>query len=409
MRIGKAETPLLAAVFLDLLGFGMIVADIQLLAESMVPKGWPVGVIVGTLLASTFVTQLIVSPRWGTYSDQNGRKRVVVVCTVISGFAMFSYGLANSIWILLFSRILSGFGAANVAIAQAYISDIYNTDERTAALGRIGAALSAGLVIGPPLGGFLSATGGHLLVGLTAGAASLFGALWMSLGLPQAPAEANATKPGKDAAKRSSGLGLGLLRELPELRPLMLIAVVAWLSLATLEGTFARLISHLFHYDQRHFGVIFGYESILGVAVQGVILGWIASRVRPTLLLRFSYLSQGLGLALNPFAGLLMPAVAPFVVLIVASTLYAVGSGMANPTVNGLCSRLTPDSRQGELFGLLQGARSFGFVLGPLLGGALFDWSPRGPYLLAGTVCIAAAILVPNITDSSKPALSPKS
>jgi MFS family permease len=101
--IRRPEVPILVAVFLDLLGFGMIIADIQLRAESMVPKGWPTGLIVGALLASTFVTQLVVSPRWGSASDRYGRKYVVVGCTVLSALAMLVYGLAGSLWVLLFS------------------------------------------------------------------------------------------------------------------------------------------------------------------------------------------------------------------------------------------------------------------------------------------------------------------
>jgi len=387
----RAEAPILAAVFLDLLGFGMIIADIQLRAESLVPKGWPAGLIVGGLLASTFVTQLIVSPRWGSASDHKGRKMIVVVCTFLSAAAMLTYGLAGSLWLLLLSRIMSGFGAANVAVAQAYISDMYEPAERTAALGRIGAAISTGLVIGPPIGGFLAVSGGNLLIGMVAGGASFCGAVWMLVALPNSPPKED-RHPGKAPV-----IDLRLLKDTPKLRPLVLIAVVAWFSLATLEGTFARLISHLFKYDQREFGILFGYESVLGIVVQGVLLAWIVSKVRSTRLLRSAYLTQGVGLALNPFAGLLAPAVAPFALLVVASTLYAIGSSISNPTVNSLCSRLTPDSRQGELFGLLQGARSIGFVAGPLVGGCLFDWIPGAPYLLAGAVCVAAAFLVPNI------------
>jgi len=360
MVIRRAEAPILAAVFLDLLGFGMIVADIQLRAESMVPKGLPTGLIVGGLLASTFITQLLVSPRWGVASDMRGRKAIVVVCTLISASAMLTYGLAGNLWILLLSRLLSGFGAANVAVAQAFISDMYEPVDRTAALGRVGAAISTGLVIGPPIGGFLAVSGGNLLIGLVAGGASFLGAVWMMIALPSSsPKEER--RPGK-----SPVIDLRLLRDLPKLRPLVLIAVVAWLSLATLEGTFARLIAHLFKYDQREFGVIFGYESILGIAIQGLLLAWIVAKVRSTKLLKTAYLAQGVGLALNPFAGILMPTVVPFVVLMIASTLYSFGSSLSNPTVNSLCSQMTPDSRQGELFGLLQGARSIGFVIGPL-------------------------------------------
>ncbi len=393
MTVARRELPILAAAFLDLLGFGMIVADIQLRAESLVPKGWPIGLLVGGLLASTFVIQLIVSPIWGRLSDAKGRKPIMIACTLLSAAAMLVYGLAGSLWVLLLSRVLSGFGAANVAVAQAYLSDSSDPDSRTAIMGRFGAATSAGLVVGPALGGFLAAAGGNLYVGLTAGAASMAGALWMALGVPSAPPTL-----AKAATKRSR-FNLGLLADVPRLRPLVLIAVVAWLSLATLEGTFARLIEHLFHYDQRHFGVIFGFESILGVAVQALLVGWAAKRLNPRTLLRCAYCVQGVGLGLNPFAGALAPAVIPFVLLLAASTLYAIGAGIANPTVNSQCSRLAPEDRQGELFGLLQGTRSAGFVIGPLVGGSLFDWNPAAPYLLAAIVCCSAAFLVPKLAN----------
>jgi len=393
MTFRRTEAPILAAVFLDLLGFGMIIADIQLRAQSLVPRGWPTGLIVGGLLASTFVTQFIVSPRWGSASDRRGRKPIVVGCTLISATAMLVYGASSSLWVLLISRVLSGFGAANVAVAQAYISDLYEPADRTSALGRIGAAISTGLVIGPPVGGFLAVSGGNAAIGTVAGGASTVGAVWMLLELPNAPPK-EARHPG-----RAPVIDLRLLRESPQLRPLVLVACVAWLSLATLEGTFARLISQLFSYDQRQFGVLFGYESVLGILVQGVLLAWIVRRFRATRLLRAAYITQGVGLVLNPFAGFFMPTVAPFFLLMVASTLYAIGSSISNPTVNSLCSRLTPSSRQGELFGLLQGARSIGFVAGPLIGGCLFDWRAPAPYVLAGGACVAAALLVPRLAE----------
>jgi MFS family permease len=237
----------------------------------------------------------------------------------------------------------------------------------------------------------LAAAGGNVFVGLTAGTASLVGAAWMAFGVPFTPPKAVAE------VRKASPFNLGLLADVPRLRPLVLIAVVAWLSLATLEGTFARLIKHLFHYDQRYFGVIFGYESILGVVVQAVLVGWVATRLRPRALLRSAYCVQGIGLGLNPFAGAFAPAIVPFVLLLAASTLYAVGAGIANPTVNSQCSRLAPEDRQGELFGLLQGPRSAGFVFGPLVGGILFDWNPAAPYVLAALVCCSAAFLVPKL------------
>ena len=385
------ELPLLAAVFLDLLGFGMVIADFQLRAERLVPPGWPTGPLIGALLASTFLVQLLVSPRWGRFSDHRGRKPVVLVCTLLSAAAMLVYGFADSIAWLLLSRILAGLGSANVVVAQAFLSDETEGDARTAALGRISAAISAGLVLGPPIGGELAARGGNLAIGITAGLASILGAVWLAVALPSTPPR-EVREPG-----RRPPIDLTLLRDLPGLRPLVLIATVAWFSLATLEGTFARLIHHLFGYGQVEFGRLFGYEALLGIIVSAHILGWISKRIDETPLLRGAYLAQGLGLALNPIAAAVAFVVPPLGTLFFASTLFAVGAGLANPTVNALCSKITPDDRQGELFGLLQGTRAVGFVLGPIVGGWMFDRHPAAPYFLAGAVCVLAAILVPRI------------
>lgn len=376
----RAEIPLLAAIFLDLLGFGMIIVDIQFRAEDLGASG----LVIGLLLASMFVVQLLVSSRWGKLSDRLGRKSVLVACTLISGLGMVAYALATNLWWILLARVLAGLGAANVAVAQAYISDTSDHDSRTAAMGRIGAAISTGLIAGPALAGGLKALHLDGWLGWIAAAASGLGALWIMLAVPHHAPEPSTETP---AAGKRIRFDIALLRDIPALRPLLVISVVAWFSLAALEGTFGRLIQRTLGYDQREFGLIFGYESLLGVIVPGVILAWLAKRSGDLVLVRAGYLLQGIGLALTPIApGLLA--------LFGASTLYAFGQGIANPTVTSLASKMTPPTRQGELFGLMQSARSIGFVIGPILGGQLFDLWPPAPYFFAGGICVLAAILV---------------
>lgn len=377
--MSRYEAPLLAAVFLDLLGFGMIIVDIQYRAEAMGASG----LVIGALLASMFVVQIAVSARWGKLSDRLGRKPVLIVCTIISAAGMAAYALATNLWWILLARVLAGLGAANVAVAQAAISDLSDEERRTAAMGRMGAALSAGLIVGPALAGGLSHLGLASSIGWFAAGASLLGAAAIAIAVP---AGVRPETP-LEAPRRTLRFDIALLRDIPDLRRLVLLSVVAWFALATLEGTFGRLIQRTLGFDQREFGLIFGYESLLGVIVPGVLLGWLALRFTDRFLLKTGYLLQGLGLILMPVA----PSLAA---LFGASTFYGLGQGLANPTVTSLSSKLTPTDRQGELFGLLQSARSLGFVVGPIIGGQLFDlWAP-GPYVLAGVACAAAALLV---------------
>lgn len=385
-----------------MVGFGMAFPDIQTRAEGYFQAAGvsKPGVLIGLLLASYFVTQILVSPRWGALSDRIGRKPVLLICTALSALSMVSYALLPSWWGILFSRLLAGFAAANVVVGQAYIADETNEEERPKAMGRVGAALSLGLVAGPAFGGWLADLGdfkfgaGNYLLGLVAAGLSAIACLWIWLGVPATPPREE-RRPGARKV-----FDITLLADLPQLRRLFLISSVGWFALACLEGTFGRLIRLKLGYGPQEFGWIFSYESLLGAVIGWFLLDRLTKRFSDVRLLRGGYLLQGVGLALTPFA----PGLA---VLFLASTLYAAGSGVANPTINSLCSKATPDHRQGEMFGLLQGARSFGFMLGPIVGGVLFDLRAESPYLLAGAVCLAAMFLVPKrVTSETGSALS---
>ncbi|HRJ28041.1 MAG TPA: MFS transporter [Fimbriimonadaceae bacterium] len=392
--MNRREWPLLLAIFLDLLGFGMIIPNIQFRAEAL----GATGPVIGALLASTFVIQFVVSPHWGALSDRIGRKPILLICTLFSAGAMLMYGAASSLIGLLLSRVLAGLGGANVAIAQAYLADATTDEGRIAAMGRVSAAISLGLILGPSISGTLGMSAAT--IGLVAGGASMMGALVLFLFLPRVPPVEK-----QDRLKRPV-FDVRLLRDYPRLVPLILVLVVAWVSLATLEGTFGRLIKATLGMGDKEFGWILSYESIFSVVVQALLITWVSRRIRERSLLGLAYVAQGIGLVMTPFA----PSLA---VLFVASTLYALGTGFANPTIYSLCSKIVPMSRQGELFGVMQSARSFGFVVGPVVGGTLFDWKPAAPYLLAGGACLLASVLVLVLkvaplpeTESGSPAAS---
>lgn len=373
-----------------MVGFGMVIPDIQTRLESFGAAGW----LIGSTLASYFLVQMAASPLWGRLSDRIGRKPILLFCGTLSAGSMLLYGVSNTVTLILLSRILSGIGGANVVAAQAYLADTTEGDRRTAAMGRVGGVTTAGLVLGPGIGGALSALGGHYLLGIVAASASLIGVLWIAFGVPHVAPRADAAP--ENPPKRAP-FDLSLLRDVPRLRPLLALAGFSFLALACLEGTFGRLIHHKLGFGPREFGLIFSYEALLGVLVQGLLLAWITRRLSISSLLRTSFALQGFGLGITPF----MPNL---IGLFGASTFYAFGSGLANPTLNSLCSQITPEPRQGEMFGLLQAARSMAFLLGPILGGILFDWHPEAPYLLAGAVAIVVGLLVPrNIIPRDTP------
>ena len=371
------------AIFLDMVGFSMILPDVQTRLEARGANGLTIGLI----LSSYFLVQTVVSPLWGRFSDRFGRKPVLLVCGGLSALSLLVYGLsADPVWVLA-SRVLAGFAAANVVVAQAYLADTLpqsqsGQQERTALLGRMGAFITAGLVLGPALGGWLAFLGGNRLLGFAAAGASALGAVWI---MAAVPSTAPRQQSEKEAQRSIFFFDFSLFAVAPKLRPLLVLAASAYFALACLEGTFGRLIKHKLGLGPREFGFIFGYEALIAVAAQTFLLTYLRARTTPRRLLAGAYLLQGIGLFLTPFAPGL-PA------LFGLSTLYATGSGIAGPVLSGLGSDETPPERQGELFGLMQSARSVGFLVGPTLGGVLFDWRMEAPYLIAGGVLFVAAL-----------------
>jgi MFS family permease len=374
----KAVTALLFLVFVDLMGFGMLIPDVQLRAEKLGAAGW----IIGVTLSCMFVVQAICSPAWGALSDRVGRKPVILICTSLSAASMLIYTQATSILVIVASRVVSGLGAANVSIAQAALAESVSLDQRTTVMGYVGSATTSGLIVGPAIGGILAASGGPVLLGATACAFSFSGVLAVSLLMPKVDLK---SKPRTARSKETS------LRSNKALLTLFVIATVSWFALACLEGTFGRLLKHRFDLGQLAFGLIFAYESFLSAVVQGTVVKSLSKHLGERRLLAVGMTAQGVGLGAMPF----LPNLAW---LTLAATAYSLGSALAGPAINGWCSKVTPESQQGAMFGLLQSARSLGFMVGPMIGGALFDWRISAPYVLAATTCGAAVATVLLVT-----------
>ncbi|MCE9560048.1 MAG: MFS transporter [Armatimonadetes bacterium] len=369
------EGAILFAVFLDMVGFTMLIPDVQFRAEELHIVGW----MIGAMLVSTFVVQTIASPLWSGLADRVGRKRIFLICTIFSALGMGLYAIANSLELMFLCRIMAGLGSANVAIASAMMSSGSAPENRAATMGRFSAAMSVGLVIGPAIGGVAVDDLGRWWLGVIAAGLSMLGFSWVLLSVP------NDLGDPQPEAKTRRPFRLMLLREYPNLRVLVVVAFVAWFALALLEGTFGRLIKANLGLKQEHFGLIFAYESAIAVIFQTFLIGKISKSFGAGKVLIVCYLLQGLGLIIFPFAPSL-------VILFVGSTFFGIGSALATPTINTIASLIIPEKRHGELFGLFQGWRGFGFVVGPMIGGLLFDFHHAAPYQVAAIVCVAGAI-----------------
>ncbi|MEI7705333.1 MAG: MFS transporter [Deltaproteobacteria bacterium] len=366
---------LFLVVFVDLLGFGMVIPVMPIYAEhlgaSEAATGW--------LSTGYSLMQFVFAPLWGRLSDRIGRRPVLLVSIAMTAVAFLLYGVAGSFVVLLISRLFAGAATANIAIAQAYVADVTPPEGRARGMGMIGAAFGLGFVFGPAVGGLLA--GWSLAApGLAAAALSLVNLVAATILLPE-PAQ-------HVAAARSRGRVQALLDELrkPGIRRVLFIYLVVTLAFSAMEATYAFLAQRRFGLHERQVGWVFAYIGVIVVLVQGGLIGPLTRRFGEKRLLVVGSLLQGVALAALPFAS-------GTAGLLLASAPLALGSGLATPSLMSLLSRFSRAEDQGGTLGIGQSASALGRIIGPLAGTMAFASWPAGPYLGGAALMVVGAVV----------------
>ena len=380
----SSRSLLFLTVFLDVAGFGMILPLLPFYARRYGADAFEIG----ALFACYSLAQGLCAPLLGRLSDRLGRRPVLLAALAVNTAALLLFAAADSFALMFAARLLSGMAAANFSIAQAYVADVTAPGERARGMGMIGAAFGAGFVLGPALGGALALLG-QVAVPLGAAALCLVNLALVALRLPES------LRSGPRRPLRGTELVplAGLARVARPVLGLLALVFSIVFAFSVMEGTLA-----LYCADRFGFGV--GKTSALMVTigvtlalVQGLLVGRLVARWGERRLVIVGIALMALGLAAIPAA----PLVAA---LIAACALLAIGSGVHQPALLGLISRLSADSEQGEALGLSRSMQAFARTLGPLWGGWAFAYLGRAwPFWTAGAVmaaagCAAAALLL---------------
>jgi multidrug resistance protein len=368
-------------VFIDLLGFGIIIPLMPFYAETFGASG----LTVGLLMTSFSLMQFVFAPFWGRLSDRIGRRPVILAGLLGSAVSYLLFGLASSLTLLFAARIAAGIAGANIPTAQAYMADVTTPENRAKGMGLVGAAFGLGFIFGPAIGGFLSRWG-YQAPSFFASALS-FGnfvaALWL---LPESrPAHAHPV----DSRSR-----LGLLRYAaarPGLPTLLLIFFVVVTAFATFETTFALFSEQRFGFGPSTIGYVFAFVGIVLSLVQGFLVGRVVARVGERRVVPAALLLVAVGLALVPLA----PSVPA---LVGVCGILAVGMGFHSPAITALISKRTDADTQGGILGLAQSFGSLGRVVGPAWGGWLYDrYGLVTPYMIAAAMMGMAFVLALSV------------
>lgn len=372
---------LFSTVFVDLVGFGIVLPLLPFYADRFGASGLEIGLLV--MVYS--LAQLFMAPLWGRLSDRVGRRPVLLVGLVSSGVSYLVFAFAGSLAVLFLSRIMAGIGGATVPVAQAYIADVTPPERRAGNLGLVGAAFGLGFIFGPALGGLLAPIS-PAAPGLAAAALCLGNAVLAFVLLPESLSgrerERRAAAPEAVASREALRVAMGSGRVLR----LLALSFFFTVAFSAMQPTFPLLGAERFGLDERSVGWLFAFMGLVSAVMQGGLVRRLVPRLGEVRLIR---------LCGGPFvAGLVLIALAPSVgVLLVALALLAIGFGGTLPSTVSLLSRVAPPELQGSILGLGQSVGSAARVFGPVMAGLTFDHlGTEWPYL-AGAAAATFALV----------------
>ena len=365
-------------VFLDLVGFGIVIPLMPLYAERF--GAGPVAVT--WLLAVYSLMQFFLAPWWGRLSDRVGRRPVLLVGIAGSALSYLAFGLAGSLGMLFAARIVNGAMGANVGVAQAYIADVTPPAERARGMGMIGAAFGLGFIFGPAIGGLLSRIDPAAPF-LGAAALAAANGVLAYFRLPESlPAHVRATIP-----RRQAGLGARLrtlVASPPVLRGLYAVSFITTLGLAGMEATLSLWADRRWGLSQEAVGYGFAAMGVVAALAQGLMVGRLVRRVGERRAALLGLAVAAVGMACIPLAP------SPAWVL-AAAALFAVGQGATVPSVSAMISRQGGPAEQGRVLSASQSLSAAARVAGPWWAGIAFAHVGISvPYLAAAALALVA-------------------
>jgi MFS family permease len=403
-------------VFIDLVGFGIVVPLVPLYGKHLVPDcvqaAWAQGLVIGVIVAAFSAMQFLFSPVWGRLSDRHGRRPILLLSTAGAAASYVLFALSATLarplaalLLMILSRMLAGLFGGNITVAQAYIADISAPEERSRKMGLIGMAFGFGFIFGPAIGGlslrYLGSTGPGWMAAAMCAANFLLAFFIL----------AESLKPASDHLTQRPHLDQWTytLRQ-PRIGLLVIVFFLSTFCFSCFESTLPLLVSDNFHLDVRQdqtsastVAYLFVYCGLIGAFVQGGAIGPLVKVLGEPRLMAVSLVLTAVSLAWLPFIGgtarlswgvLLHTQGLPWLAMLAALALLSVGTSLTRPPLFGLLSNLTPAHEQGATIGVAQSAGSLARILGPLFATPLLSFHPSLPYLVCAAILLATTVLV---------------
>jgi multidrug resistance protein len=364
-------------VLIDLIGFGIILPILPFYAQRFGAAGLGYGAIIGVFSLMQFVATALL----GKLSDRIGRRPVLLTTMLVNAVGYTLFAFAGSYWVLLLSRVVSGFAGGNISAAQAYIADITTPAERSRGMGVVGAAFGIGFSLGPAIGGFSAHYLGPSAPGLVAVALSLANFVSAYFILPESLKQENRVRrPLFDLGHISEAISR------PKLRPLMIVWALTPIAFAGYTVALPLHASKVLGWTERELAILFTIIGVTAAAVQGYFFGRIARRTGERALVIAGTAGMAVSIAIVPY----LPSSALLYgwtfVLAFANSIFA-------PAATGLVSVYADPTEQGTVLGAAQAIAALGRTAGPPLIGTIYDVVNRdAAFLVAGAIMALAGV-----------------
>ena len=373
-------------VFIDLIGFGIIIPLLPFYGEfyQASPE------MVGLLMATYSFTQFLAAPFWGRLSDRIGRRPVLLVSLAGASAAYVWLGLAESLWMLFAARAVGGAMAGSISAAFAYVADVTTRENRARGMGMIGAAFGLGFIAGPAIGGILAGSdpvNADFQSPAFAAAAMSVTALIMAIATLK---ESLSAEIRQRLAQEPPKKRLAMFREAldrPVIGLLLILTFLATFVFAGLESTFAMWSRRQFGWGPEQNGYLFAFIGLLSALIQGGLIGRLVRRFGEARLVVQGAAALAIGILLIPFS-------TNIVVLVIAMSIAGYGFSVISPSLNSLISLQSSEDEQGGIMGVTRSASTMARFIGPAWAGLLFgvlgrDW----PYFVGAGVMVVVAFL----------------
>ncbi len=370
-----------ATVFIDLLGFGILIPILPIFASKQLHiSDFEIGMIV----AIFSLIQFLFNPILGKVSDKIGRRPIIVTTLLITASSYILFSFAHSFLLLFLSRMLAGFGGSNIGVAQAYIADITTKEERAKGMGMIGAAFGLGFLFGPMLGGFLSHFG-YEYAAYGSAAFSFIAFIFAFFFLPESK-KITSEKTEINYKIIDLRFAKETLKH-PIIGLLIFVFFLLVFSMANIYGTFPLIGSKLYNFTNRDIIYLYVIMGLIGALIQGGLMKVLSKRISDSRLVIFGMICLTIGLGLIPYG-------VNFTGVVVAIVILSVGNGILQPVVVSMISKYSPEHNQGATLGFSQSISALGRVLGPLWGGFSYSFIGYQAPFLTGCIISFIALLL---------------